>query len=300
MHLLLSTIALRPYVFVFLAVYLFVSIVNFGFRTTAIFTVITYAVALACEWSSVHNGFPFGLYHYIPATVGREIWVFGVPFMDSLSFTFLSFASYTVALLIASPIEWRELRSETARHQGNPPLAAGLDHGRDVHGYDRPGDRSTLRVRRSLVPGQDFLVRPAGAAFRRTDQQLPRVVFCRGSVSGAVPVPRRPARARQEQTYRCAAAAAAAMVARSGPLPRNRRLRNHDGVRNQCADDSMGRDFYLPALCRVDREHADSPGRSQPRPVKSRAISKISPSTPARPRPARAAPLPGAAGLRED
>ncbi len=109
MHLLLSTIALRPYVFVFLAVYLFVSIVNFGLRTTIIFTALTYGVALACEWSSVHNGFPFGLYHYIPATVGREIWVFGVPFMDSLSFTFLSFASYTVALTVASPISWRGL-----------------------------------------------------------------------------------------------------------------------------------------------------------------------------------------------
>lgn len=106
MHLLISTIALRPYVFVFLAVYLFVAIVNFGLRTTAIFTVLTYGVALACEWSSVHNGFPFGLYHYITATRGRELWVLGVPFMDSLSFTFLSFASYTVALMLASPIRW--------------------------------------------------------------------------------------------------------------------------------------------------------------------------------------------------
>jgi uncharacterized membrane protein len=108
-HLLLATIVLRPYVFVFLTVYLFVSVVNFGLRTTAIFTVLTYALALACEWSSVHNGFPFGLYHYIQATRGREIWVFGVPFMDSLSFTFLSFASYTVALMVASPIAWRGL-----------------------------------------------------------------------------------------------------------------------------------------------------------------------------------------------
>jgi uncharacterized membrane protein len=105
-HLLLSTIALRPYVFIFLAVYLFVSIVNFGLRTTAIFTALTYAVALACEWSSVHNGFPFGLYHYIAASRGREIWVLGVPFMDSLSFTFLSFASYSVALMLASPVRW--------------------------------------------------------------------------------------------------------------------------------------------------------------------------------------------------
>jgi uncharacterized membrane protein len=104
MHLLLATIALRPYVFIFLASFLFISIVNFGVRTTLLFTVLTYAVSLACEWSSVHNGFPFGLYHYIEATRGRELWVFGVPFMDSLSFTFLAFASYSVALLLSSPL----------------------------------------------------------------------------------------------------------------------------------------------------------------------------------------------------
>jgi uncharacterized membrane protein len=104
MHLLLATIALRPYVFIFLASFLLISIVNFGVRTTLLFTVLTYAVSLACEWSSVHNGFPFGLYHYIEATRGRELWVFGVPFMDSLSFTFLAFASYSVALLLSSPL----------------------------------------------------------------------------------------------------------------------------------------------------------------------------------------------------
>ncbi len=104
MGLLLSTIALRPYVFVFLASYLFIAIVNFGLRTTLLFTALTYAVALGCEWSSIHNGFPFGLYHYIEATRGRELWIAGVPFMDSLSFTFLSFASYTVALLLSSPL----------------------------------------------------------------------------------------------------------------------------------------------------------------------------------------------------
>lgn len=104
MHLLLSTIALRPYVFVFLAFYLLIAIANFGVRATALFTALTYGVAWACEYSSVHNGFPFGLYHYIEATRGREIWVAGVPFMDSLSFTFLSFTSYTVALLLSAPV----------------------------------------------------------------------------------------------------------------------------------------------------------------------------------------------------
>jgi putative membrane protein len=104
MHLLLSTIALRPYVFIFLASFLFIAVINFGLRTTLLFAAITYAVSLASEWSSVHNGFPFGLYHYVEATRGRELWVFGVPFMDSLSFTFLSFASYSVALLLSSPL----------------------------------------------------------------------------------------------------------------------------------------------------------------------------------------------------
>jgi uncharacterized membrane protein len=109
MHLLLSTVALRPYVFVFLFCFLFIAIVNFGFRTTALFTLLTYAVSLACEWSSIHNGFPFGLYHYVEATRGREIWIAGVPFMDSLSFTFLGFASYTVALLLSAPLYRRGL-----------------------------------------------------------------------------------------------------------------------------------------------------------------------------------------------
>ncbi len=109
MPLLFSTIALRPYVFVFLLSFLFIAIVNFGLRTTILFTLLTYAVSLACEWSSIHNGFPFGLYHYVEATRGREIWIFGVPFMDSLSFTFLGFASYTVALLLSSPLYRRSI-----------------------------------------------------------------------------------------------------------------------------------------------------------------------------------------------
>jgi uncharacterized membrane protein len=104
MHLLISTVVLRPYVFIFLASFLFISIVTFGLRTTLLFATLTYVVSLACEWSSVLNGFPFGLYHYIEATRDRELWVFGVPFMDSLSFTFLGFASYTVALLLNSPL----------------------------------------------------------------------------------------------------------------------------------------------------------------------------------------------------
>lgn len=104
MNLLLSTIALRPYVFAFLATFLFAAIVNYGVRTTVIFAVIAWLVALGCEWSSINNGFPFGLYHYSHATYGRELWIAGVPFFDSLSFVFLSFASYSMALLLTAPL----------------------------------------------------------------------------------------------------------------------------------------------------------------------------------------------------
>jgi uncharacterized membrane protein len=107
MQLLLSTIALRPYVIIFLFSFLLISSVNFGLRTTVIFAAMTYAVALASEWSSVHDGIPFGLYHYVERTRGHEIWVAGVPLFDSLSFTFLAFASYTVALLLCSPLYCR-------------------------------------------------------------------------------------------------------------------------------------------------------------------------------------------------
>jgi uncharacterized membrane protein len=104
MHLLLTTIALRPYVFVFLASFVVISTVNYGVRTTLLFGVLTYCVAFLCEWSSVHNGLPFGLYHYVEVTRGRELWLDGVPFFDSLSYTFLAFASYTLALLLCSPL----------------------------------------------------------------------------------------------------------------------------------------------------------------------------------------------------
>jgi uncharacterized membrane protein len=104
MHLLLSTVELRPYVFIYLASFLFISVVSFGMRTTILYVLLTYVVTLGCEWSSIRNGFPFGLYHYIDATRGREIWIAGVPLIDSLSFTFLSFASFTVALLLCSPL----------------------------------------------------------------------------------------------------------------------------------------------------------------------------------------------------
>lgn len=131
MALLLSTIVLRPYVFLFLVAFLFISIINFGVATTLVFTILTYVVAWTCEWSSTHNGFPFGLYHYLETTRGREIWLANVPFFDSLSFTFLAFASYTVALLLSAPLERRRcdlrlLDTRTMRRSWRVTLLASM------------------------------------------------------------------------------------------------------------------------------------------------------------------------------
>jgi len=105
LRLLIGTIELRPYVFIFFAVYLAIAITSIGLKRTVIFTALAYTIAFLCEYNSSHgdSGIPFGVYRYIQSTQGRELWIAGVPFMDSLSFTFLSFVSYRLAILLLSP-----------------------------------------------------------------------------------------------------------------------------------------------------------------------------------------------------
>jgi Carotenoid biosynthesis protein len=91
------TVLFRPYVFLFLGIYLYAAARKLGPQKAMFFTLIAWAVAYISEFSSVRTGFPFGLYHYIPSTTGKELWIMGVPFMDSLSFTFLSYSSWRMA-----------------------------------------------------------------------------------------------------------------------------------------------------------------------------------------------------------
>src|SRR5262249_52723720 len=106
LRLLIGTIELRPYVFIFFAIYLAIAITSIGLKRTAIFTALAYTIAFLSEYNSSHgdSGIPFGVYRYIQSTRGRELWIAGVPFMDSLSFTFLSFVSYRLAILILHPV----------------------------------------------------------------------------------------------------------------------------------------------------------------------------------------------------
>ncbi|NLI81899.1 MAG: carotenoid biosynthesis protein [Deltaproteobacteria bacterium] len=103
-HLLLGTILLRPYVFIFLLVFLAGAIAHIGPARTWLFLPLGYAIAWLSEFSSIHWGFPYGDYYYIPRTTDRELWIHGVPFMDSLSYVFLSYCSYATAVFLLSPL----------------------------------------------------------------------------------------------------------------------------------------------------------------------------------------------------
>jgi putative membrane protein len=127
--LLVSTVGLRPYVFLFLGVYLLLATWQLGAGRALTFLAAGYLISWAAEFSSIHCGFPFGEYLYIPATLDREIWVAGVPFMDSLSYVFLAYASYSLALVALTPGGWEggrySLRGEAARLGSRRTLILG-------------------------------------------------------------------------------------------------------------------------------------------------------------------------------
>lgn len=105
-ELLLGTVALRPYVFIFLGIYLVASTVQFGLKRTLAFLAGGYGLVFLSEYSSTRTGVPYGFYYYIDHTRQQELWVSNVPLMDSLSFVFLAYASYSTALLLCAPL-WR-------------------------------------------------------------------------------------------------------------------------------------------------------------------------------------------------
>lgn len=111
-----GTFTMRPYVFAFLAVYLVASVTHMGWKKTFCFTVTGYLIAFSSEFCSINTGIPYGWYYYIDTTKTQELWIAGVPFFDSLSYVFLTYCSYTAALLTVSPIKtcrWNLVTLET-------------------------------------------------------------------------------------------------------------------------------------------------------------------------------------------
>ncbi len=103
--LLASTVAYRPYVFAFLAAHLAAAGLALGPLRAALLTLLVWATAFVAEYSSTRTGIPFGFYTYLENTRDRELYLANVPFMDSLSFTFLAFAAYATALTLLAPLK---------------------------------------------------------------------------------------------------------------------------------------------------------------------------------------------------
>lgn len=92
----------RWYVFTFLAVFLAIGTYHWGIKRTLKFLVLGYFIAWASEASSIRNGFPYGFYSYHYENMRGEPFLAGVPVWDSLSYTFLSFAGWMMALWLRS------------------------------------------------------------------------------------------------------------------------------------------------------------------------------------------------------
>ena len=100
MRLLVGSLVLRPYVFLFLLAFLAAGIRDLGVRRTALFLGWVWPLAFLAEFASTRIGIPFGLYHYTGDTRGQELFIADVPFFDSLSFTFLAYAAFCLARLV--------------------------------------------------------------------------------------------------------------------------------------------------------------------------------------------------------
>src|SRR4029077_6240368 len=72
-------------------------VVDLGWGRTLGVTACVLPAALPGELSSTRTGFSFGFYQYTGLTLGQELFIADVPFIDSLSFVFLAYASFCLA-----------------------------------------------------------------------------------------------------------------------------------------------------------------------------------------------------------
>jgi putative membrane protein len=125
LRLLWGTVVHRPYVWAFFACFVVFAFRHLGALRAVAFTVTTWTIAFAAEYSSTRNGFPFGPYDYFDGTRGQELWISNVPFWDSLSFVFLSYFSFVLAAAMRTPASglgetpWPGLRARST------PLVGG-------------------------------------------------------------------------------------------------------------------------------------------------------------------------------
>lgn len=99
------TIAHRPYVFLFFLCFFILSTLHVGILRTILWGFVGFVVAFGSEYSSIRNGFPYGLYHYIYESLQGEFLLGGIPVWDSLSYVFIAYASFATAWFYLEPLE---------------------------------------------------------------------------------------------------------------------------------------------------------------------------------------------------
>lgn len=97
MQTLITTITNRPYVFVFLLIYLVAAARVAGGRWTLFYLAAGYATAFVSEYLSINYGFPYGPYKYVYENLRFEWQNHGVPVWDSLSYVFMCFSGLYAA-----------------------------------------------------------------------------------------------------------------------------------------------------------------------------------------------------------
>jgi uncharacterized membrane protein len=98
----IGTFAGRWYVTIFGLVFLMVAGRHLGAKGTAAYTAIAVAVGVVAENGSVLVGIPYTTYTFNPALRGKELWIFDVPLMVPLSYTFLAYFAFATARLVVS------------------------------------------------------------------------------------------------------------------------------------------------------------------------------------------------------
>ena len=71
--LLISTILLRPYVFILLGLYLIAGSTQLGLKRIMAFTILAYFIAFISEYTSTRIVIPYGFYHYTGETHGKRV-----------------------------------------------------------------------------------------------------------------------------------------------------------------------------------------------------------------------------------
>ena len=97
----------RPYVTLFMLFFLLLSWAEQGWTRTLLWVATSYTIAFLAEWGSINYGIPFGYYTYHYEALSKDLVVLGVPFFDTISFSFLSYVSFSFALFLVSPLQGR-------------------------------------------------------------------------------------------------------------------------------------------------------------------------------------------------